>query len=201
MRANRGFIVMLSLAVTMALPTLAAAQSPGVEAPGVFLPIAVGQKVSVTTADGKIVKGQVLKLSPTTLDIGKGEVLTSSLETADVRRVQVTDSVKNGVIKGALGLGLAGLLVGSFVDAGNAAGEIYGSFFVVLLGGEPEPVRPTHHYLTGAVAGVAIGALVGYALDAGNEMTIFERGKGGTSVAVRPIVSNAGKGVGVQVRW
>ena len=201
MRANRGFIVLMSLAVMLALPLRAAAQLSNAEAPIVSLPVVVGQKVSVTTANGKTIKGQVLSLSPTTLDLGKGEVVTTSLAIEDVRRLQSPDSVKNGIIKGAIGMGLAGLLVGSISDGMQATGEVFGSFFLALLGGEPEPIPPTHHYLTGAIAGVAIGALVGYAMDAGNEKIIFERGKNGTSVGVRPIVSNAGKGVGVQVRW
>lgn len=201
MNARRWAPVVMAWTALVALPTLAAAQLSGSDLSSVSLPVAIGQKVSVTTTDGKIVKGQVLRLSPTTLDIGKGEVLTTSLAMADVQRVQATDSVKNGIIKGAVSLGLAGFLVGSFADASNAVGDVFGSFFVVLLGGEPPPVKNTHHNLTGAVAGIAVGGLLGYALDAGKERTIFERGTLGMSVAVRPIVSAEGKGVGVQVRW
>jgi hypothetical protein len=196
----------MALTAMVGLPTLAAAQLSsrdlsGTDVSSAHLSIAVGQKVSVTTADGRKIKGRVLSLSPTTLDIGKGEVPTTRLAIEDVQRVQATDSVTNGVIKGALGLGLAGFLVGSFADASNAVGEVFGKSILVLLGAEPEPIRNTHHHLTGAVAGVAVGALLGYALDAGNEKTIFQRGTLGMKVAVRPIVTAEGKGVGVHVRW
>ena len=201
MSTNRWTRGVVAVAVMVTWPSLAAAQlsSPPSSSPDVS--IAVGQKVSVTTTDGRMIKGRVLRLSPTTLDIGEGEVVARSLAMADVRRVQVGDSVKNGVIVGGLSFGLVGLLAGSMADAGNAVGGVFGNGFVVLLGGEPQPVPQTHNYLTGAVVGVAVGALLGYAMDAGKEKTIYERATPGKSVAVRPIVSAAGKGVGVSVRW
>ena len=206
MNAKRWAPVVMALTAIVALPTLAAAQLSGRDLSdrdlsSAHLSIAVGQKVSVTTADGRKIKGKVLSLSPTTLDIGKGGELATSVAIEDVQRVQATDSVTNGVIKGALSLGLAGFLVGSFADAGNAAGQVFGGAFILLLGGEPQPVKQTNHHLTGAVAGVALGALLGYALDAGNEKTIFQRGTLGMKVAVRPIFTAEGKGVGVQVSW
>lgn len=191
----------MSLAVVMMRPSLAAAQLSTRDGSSSSLQVAVGQKVSVTTADGRIIKGQVLKLSPAALEIREGTELTTTLAFADVQRVQASDSVTNGVIKGALGLGLAGFVVGLFADAGNVGRGFFGGSIVVLLGGEPEPIKEPHHYLTGAVAGVAVGALLGYAIDAGKEKTIYERSTVGMSVAVRPIVSNVGKGVGVSVRW
>ena len=154
----------------------------------------------MTTADGRKVKGKVLSLSPTTMDIGGSGVPIASFAIADVRRVQVADSVTNGVVTGALSLGLTGLLAGALADAGNAATDVVGGFVLVLLGAEPPPVKQTNHYVTGAVVGVAVGALLGYAIDAGKEKTLYER-EATMSVAVRPIVSAAGKGVGVSVRW
>lgn len=201
MRSTRSFIVVMSLAVVMVRPSPAAAQLSSRESSIDAPPIAVGQKVSITTSDGRKTKGQVMGVSATTLDLGEGGVITTSVAMTDVQRVQAADSVTNGVVTGALTVGLVGLLAGSVADAGNAAGQVFGSAFVILLGGEPEPVRQTNHYLTGAVAGVALGALLGYALDAGREKTLYERQTPGTSVHVRPIVSAAGKGVGVSVRW
>jgi hypothetical protein len=201
MRSTRSFIVVMSLAVVMMRPSPAAAQLSSRESSTVGPPIAVGQKVSITTIDGRKTKGKVMGVSATTLDLGKGEVVTTSVAMTDVQRIQVADSVTNGVVTGALTVGLAGLLAGSFADAGNTVGQVFGGAFTLLLGGEPEPVRQTNHYLTGAVAGVAVGALLGYVLDADREKTIYERQTQGTSVHVRPIVSAAGKGVGVSVRW
>jgi hypothetical protein len=157
----------------------------------VNLPVAVGDKVSVTTTDGRKIKGQVLRLSPTTLDIGKGDGPTTSLAIADVQRVKATDSVNNGMIIGALSFGAVGATWGLLGDTGN-------DFLSGVITGKSSD---TNYTLIGTVAGVTLGAFVGYALDAGKEKTIYERGTVGMSVAVRPIVSAAGKGVGVSVRW
>ena len=201
MGAYRRFIVVMSLAVVMVRPSPAAAQLSSRDLSSSSLQIPVGQKVTVTTADGRIVKGQVLELSPATLNMGQGGERTTSLAIADVRRVQATDSVTDGAIKGALSLGLIGLLAGAWADAGNAVEGLFGGSLVLLLGGEPEPIKEPKHYLTGALVGVGVGALLGYAMDAGKEKTVYERGTLGVSVAVSPIVSAAGNGVGVQVRW
>lgn len=189
--AYRGFVVVMLLAMVMMRPSPAAAQLPSAGAPGGNIPIAIGQRVTVTTADGRKVKGQVLGLSPTTLDIGKGDVLSTSLGITDVLRVQVADSVTNGVIIGALSLGLVGAAYGLFGDATTDLVSIIGT----------GKSAGTDYTLIGTLAGAGLGALVGYALDAGKEKTVYERGTVGMSVAVRPIVSNAGKGVGVSVRW
>ena len=196
MRAHRGFIVVMALVVVMARPSLAAAQLSNRG-----LGIAPGQKVLITTGDGRTTKGQVISLSPATVEIGEAGVTSTSLAVADVQRVQETDSVTNGVIKGALTLGLAGLIVGGLSDASSALTNGFGNSLVLLLGGQPEPIKQSNHALTGAIAGVAVGSLLGYALDSAKMKTLYEREDGGLAVAVRPIVSAAGKGVGVSVRW
>ena len=48
----------MSLAVMAVRPSLAAAQLPGADAPSLYLPVAVGQMVSVTTADGRKLGGR-----------------------------------------------------------------------------------------------------------------------------------------------
>lgn len=195
MRTNRGFIVVMALAAVAMRPSVAAAQLSTNE-----LPVAVGKKVTVTTDDGRKTNGEVYNLTPTTMDVSDGGVI-KTFAISDVKRLQERDSTKNGIIKGAIWVGLGGLLVGAVADAGNAVGDIFGGSLVLLLGGEPEPIKGTNHAMTGAVAGVAIGALVGYALDADRMKTLYEREAIGMTVGVRPIVSAAGKGVGVQVRW
>ena len=186
----RRFIVATSLSVVM-MPSLAAAQPSSAGTPSGLLPVAVGQKVSVTTADGKTIRGHVFGISPTTLDIGQGGVVTTSLATADVRRVQVPDSVANGVWTGALTLGLAGAVWGLL---GDATSDLASGIFTGKSAG-------TNYTLIGTLAGASVGALLGYALDSSKVATIYQRDTAGTSVAVRPIVSDAGKGVGVSVRW
>ena len=190
MNTYRGFIVATLLSVVM-MPSPAAAQLSSPAAPSELLPVALGQKVSVTTADGRTIRGHVLGLSPTSLDIGEGGVLTTSLATADVRRVQVADSVANGVRTGAITLGLVGALWGLL---GDATTDLVSGVFT----GKP---AGTNYTLLGTFVGASAGALLGFALDAGKEGTIYQRDSPGTSVAVRPIVSDAGKGLGVQVRW
>ena len=191
MTTNRGLIVVMSLALVMMRPAPAAAQLSSRDGSTVSLPVAVGDKISVTTADGRRIKGQVLRLSPTTLDIGKHESVTTSLAIADVARIQESDSVNNGVMIGALSLGAVGAFWGLAGDTGTdlVSGVITGES------------AGTNYTLVGTLVGVSVGALVGYALDAGKEKTIYERGTAGMSVAVQPIVSAAGKGVGLTLRW
>jgi hypothetical protein len=200
-KVYRGLIVVVSLAAVMMRPSVAAAQLSTRELPlAVEQKVAVGQKVTVITQDGGKANGKVLSLTPTTMEISDGGRI-HRFEIAEVTRVQENDSTKNGIIKGAFWMGLGGFLVGSLADAANAAGDLFGSTFVLLLGGTPPPINETNHAITGAIAGLAAGALFGYAIDAGKERTLYEREAAGLSVAVRPIVSIAGKGIGVQVRW
>lgn len=196
MSMNRGFTVLMAWAMMTALPAEVAAQ-PAL--PG--LPVAVGQKVWITSADGRVTKGKVLTLTPATIELGKSDAPTANFEVADVRRIQVADSVRNGVVIGAISLGVAGLLAGSIVDAGDTAGDAFGFLIESLLGLPPQPVRSSHNYRTGALLGVVFGAALGYAIDDAKLKTVYQREDGGMSVSLRPLVAAAGKGVGVRVSW
>ena len=88
----------------------------------------------------------------------------------------------------------------TWADAANATSEVLAGTFLLFFGVTPEPIKETNHGITGALIGIGAGALLSYAIDAGKERTLYER-ETGMSFVVRPIVSNAGKGVGVQVRW
>ena len=186
MKAYQGFIVVMSLAAVMIQPSVAAAQSSTAE-----LPIAVGKKITVTTGDGRKTNGKVLSLTPTTVEIGEGEKVKASIALSDVQRVQASDPVNNGVITGALTLGLVGALWGAL---GDGVSDLASGIFTGKSAG-------TNYTLIGSLAGVGLGAVLGYALDAGKEKTIYDRKSLGMSVQVRPIVSAAGKGLGVSVRW
>jgi len=170
-------------------PAWAEAQTPAVE-----LPIAIGQKVRVTSADGKVTTGTIQALTPVSFEIGEGTA-RASLAMADVRRIQVPDSVTNGVVIGALSLGLVGAIWGATGDAlGDAVVDVANLI-------APAKGDDSNHALTFAVGGAAAGALLGYALDSAKMKTIYRREHGGVSVGVRPIVSAVGKGAGVSVRW
>jgi hypothetical protein len=200
-KVYRGLIVVMSLAAVLMRPSVAAAQLSTRELPlAVEQKVAVGQKVTVITGDGRKTNGKVLSLTPTTMEISDGGGI-HRFEIADVTRIQESDSTTNGIIKGAFWTGLTGFLVGTLADAASAAGDVFGGTFVLLLGGTPEPIKETNHGITGALIGIGAGALFGYAIDAGKERTLYEREGAGMSVAVRPIVSAAGKGVGLRIRW
>jgi hypothetical protein len=139
-----------------------------------------------------MINGTVEVVTPAAIEVGDGTTRTS-LATVDVSRIELEDSVKNGVVKGAI----IGALVGSFLVVGgtavDATARVYsgnGDFSTVGEGTE------SAFYTT-----VAIGALLGYVIDVGKVRTLYDREAGGLSVAVRPIVSKAGKGVGINVRW
>src|SRR5687768_17301698 len=102
MRAYRGFVIGISLAVALMRPSPAAAQPSSSS-----LPVLVGQKVRVTVADGRIITGRVSLLTPASI-----ELAGTSIATRDVRRVQVPDSLRDGIEKGAVLCGLLGLTFG-----------------------------------------------------------------------------------------
>ena len=196
MGANRGFRVLAAGVVMTTMPALAAAQLSARD-----LPVAVGQQVWVTAADGRVTKGKVLRLTPATIEIGEGETATANLAFEDVRRIRVPDSVTNGVVTGAISVGLAGLLVGAYADAASVGADILGQSLGVLFGVEPEPVKQTNHFATGTVVGAVLGAALGYAIDSGKAKTVYQRDDTGMTVALRPILSNAGRGLGLRVTW
>jgi hypothetical protein len=150
------------------------------------LPVSIGQKVTVTASDGRIIKGTVSALTPQAIELAGTRITVS-----DVRRVQERDSLANGAGTGALVLGLLGAL------AGIAGDSVYDSIGGSLGGSSSNGSG----FLFGTMIGLASGAAIGAALDASHQKTIYERRDTKMVVAVRPIVSAAGKGLGVQVRW
>lgn len=182
MTVHRRFVVLVSCALLILLPAAAIAQSQG------ELPVSIGQKVRIDLHDGRTVSGKVSGLSPREILMQSGDESTRTpIALADIRRVQERDSVGNGAGTGALILGLLGALVG-----------IAGDSFSDSLGGKSSNGSG---FLAGVGIGLASGAAIGAGLDALSEKTIYERRETPMVVAVRPIVSAAGKGVGVQVRW
>jgi len=174
-------------------PSPAAAQLSSRDLPIGGVPIVVGKTVWLTSAAGRVTKGKVLNQTADGIEIGAGEVGTTSFAISEVQRIQEPDSVRNGVVKGAL----VGLLVGSLVVVGGTGVDLTESLFA----GDGDFSRVGEGGDAGFYGSIAIGALLGYAIDKGNAKTVYERGSGGMTIAVSAIVSNAGKGVGVRVRW
>ena len=190
MSGNRRFIVLVAWTVMAALPGLAAAQ-----APRFGLPLRVGQNVRITTVDGATTQGNVIRLTPASVEIGDGGVTRSSLAVADVRQIQIPDPVKNGVVIGAVSLGLVGGLAGAY---GAAVGDVYDSAFYST---EPDEGTGAGGFLIGAAVGAIVGGLLGGAIDGARVRTIYTRPAGGITLGLRPIVSAAGKGVALRVVW
>jgi hypothetical protein len=164
-----------AIAGMLVWPAAAQAQAPNA---------AVGQKVWVTMADATVHKGKVARVTTesVTLTVAGGSVV---LAAPDVRRIEASDRVKDGVVKGAIGFGLAGglglgLLGGYVCENGCPA-------YMVKTG------------LFGAAVGAATGAIVGGLLDAGNpaRKVVFER----TSLTIAPDIAGRSKSLSVVVRW
>ena len=185
MRVRRSLICGMLGMVMWWWPAWAEAQAPPVE-----LPIGIGQKVRITRGDGKVTTGTIQALTPGTVEVGKGAA-RASVAIADVRRIQIPDSVTNGVAIGALTLGLVGGLWGAVGDVGT-------DLVVELTGTKSDD---SSHVLMFAAGGAAVGALLGWAIDAGKMQTIYKRENSGVSVGVHPIASPAGKGIGLSLRW
>jgi hypothetical protein len=188
MSAFRRFVLVVSSAAMLGLPALSAAQTRGTA-----LPLAVGQKVSITTADGGVTKGTVGRVTPASivLTTAGGEV---SLAAADITKIKVSDSVWDGAAKGAVSLGVLPTLVAAFSCQ-------HGGFIGPCRDGSLGNERSIKPILAVAVGTFGLGALIGAGLDAVKTKTIYDRKTARPSVALRPIVSAAGKGLGVQVRW
>ena len=72
MSGYRGLIAGMWLATVILLPASAAAQVSTAN-----LPIVVGQKVRMTSADGKVTTGTVLALTPALVEVGEGTARAS----------------------------------------------------------------------------------------------------------------------------
>ena len=177
MKADRAFVVLMSWAGLFLAPAAVAAQTQQSS-----LPVSVGQNLKITRNGGRAVEGKVSELAPDSVTLGKIRIPVN-----DIRRVQERDSIGDGAGKGALILGLLGALAGI---AGDAVSD--------SLGGSSSNGSG---FLAGAGIGLAAGAALGAWFDLGRNKSLYERSDRGVSVGLRPIASDAGKGIGVRLRW
>jgi hypothetical protein len=158
-----------ALLVSICLTCLASAQTP----PSA---VHVGQTVWVNTVDGREMKGKVASVSATEIRVQTGQAATPFLW-PQVRLIETPDSIRNGLVKGAIIGGLSGLALTFANDcSSNECGE---GFYVP--GGAA----------IGAAAGTGIDLLV-------HKRRVLYRAQGQTSLRFRVLV---GQVTGAKISW
>ena len=148
--------------------------------------LTVGQKITVTDADGMRTKGTVAELSSTSLTLGpSGRSPGPAFSEAQVTRVaRRGDPLKNGATVGALATWAVGeLVVGKMADNPNASDAV-GPIMGLSIG-----------------LGAVVGALVDKAI--GREVPLFVRRRSSprARATISPVLTGEAKGVRVGVRW
>jgi hypothetical protein len=155
----QGRIIAMALAVLSGLTVSAGAQELAGSFDQLRVLVAPGQTITVVSADGSSVKGQVLALSPSSLRMAVGGV-TRDFAERDVEQVRQRrpDSLANGARNGFFtGVGLG--VLGGIVVIASEGGDEWG--YLVL----------------GTLTYAALGAGVGVGIDAmiEKERPIFVR--------------------------
>ena len=142
--------------------------------------------VWMTTSTRSLVHGDIVAISDSSLTIReRGREVTVRLD--DVRLVEGRDSVKNGLLIGAV--------------SGAVAGGVAGASFWSSVGGSytPSGSDELNALLIGAGGGAVVGGLFGMMVDAliPGRQILF----GASTTVVRPILSPTKKAVDVAIRW
>jgi hypothetical protein len=173
MRLGLTFVV---IAVLMAAPAPALAQARE---------LAPGRTVWITTLDGIVHRGRVAGDTPDAITLSI-DGATTTVARSDVRRIEARDSTADGVVKGAIGLGITGAVGSGYLayatcEGGNCA------LYTVQIG------------LVGAAMGAAVGAVAGGLIDAviPGRQVLFER----QTLTIVPVVTGTSRSVAVTVRW
>lgn len=185
-----------SITVGLAVILVLSAQPAVAQSTSASWPVLSGQKVRITGVDGQVIAGKIVTATPEVLEVG-GDRGTVKVEATAVRKIQVSDPVTNGAVTGAVVLGLVGMLFGAAADA---TGDVFAFGVSQLLGGAEVHRSGGSGALVGGFVGVGLGAVIGAGLDAMKLKTVYEV-DARITVDMRPIVSNAGKGLGITVRW
>jgi hypothetical protein len=149
--------------------------------------VRTGQHVWVTQSDGLVVEGAIGDLTPSAMEIVRRDGRTS-VEMLRVRKVEIPDSLGDGIARGTLigtvGFGVYGALIASALcecdDLGTAAG-----LTIVFAG-------------MGAGGGALIGALSD-SLHVGRRV-ILDRSTG-AAVSVAPLFGRNRTGAVAAIRW
>lgn len=147
--------------------------------------LALGDSVIVTSEDGQVVKGKVLRLSESSLVLSrKGGDLT--LPAGEVRRVALSS---HAILGGAV----IGLLAGATTGVAWAASQECR----VACFSSPAGVAITGT-LSGA-AGLAVGAVIGAGV--ARPRVLFEREGQRPQAAIVPWFATGRRGLRLEVRW
>jgi hypothetical protein len=147
----------------------------------------LGQRVWLTTTDGRVVGGDVADRSSSRLSILANGRRTE-VAAADVRRLETTDRLRNGIVIGTLTGGLSGGVLGGWLGA--------------LLCETDDNCALVAGLVFGGI-GAGIGALAGAVADSlhAGRRTLYERPAAGSSVVIVPMATRRGGGAVGIIRW
>jgi len=182
--------ILAAAAATLLLPALSGAQESVKSFDQLNTRLRVGDTIWVTDAQGREIKGKIRDLSATSLLLDAGGT-PQDLQAARVATIQLQpkDSLKNGVLWGAL------------------AGFVGGALSCLLnpqCGGDDEIASAVSRGL--AIVGAAAGAGIGAGADAaikGPKLVIY-RGAGTQSAArfsLAPLIAPRHKGVALSIAF
>jgi hypothetical protein len=148
--------------------------------------VRTGQRIWVTTSDGRTLDGYVGDISSSSIEILR-ESGRESLDMTQVRRVDTPDSVRDGVTRGAL-IGAAGLGVFTGILSTSIC-ECHDATAVLVT-------------MTFAGLGAGSGALIGGVIDSFHvgRRTIFDR-TAGTTMTIAPVLTPSHLGAAAAIRW
>ncbi|HVT46672.1 MAG TPA: hypothetical protein VHD57_02705 [Vicinamibacterales bacterium] len=145
-----------------------------------------GQRVWLTTDDGRTFDGYVHHISSSSIEILRRSGPTR-LDMGHVRRIEVPDSIRDGVKRGAL---IGGLGMGIYTS--------------IIATGLCECHDGTNVLITVTFAGIGAGsgALLGGLIDKLHvgRQTIFDPTRG-TTVTIVPVVTPSHLGAAAAIRW
>ena len=135
--------------------------------------------IYVTDETGQRFKGKFRHLSGTSLTVETQDGDTS-ITTSAIRRIELQDSIANGIWIGA-GLAVAGSYLSCFAESRSAGDYCYGTAYAFL-------------------PALGVSAFVGALVDASRQKTVYEA-SGATRVTVAPAISRAGLSLRASIEW
>jgi hypothetical protein len=148
--------------------------------------VRTGQRIWVTTHDGRTLDGYVGDVSSSSIEVVQRSG-RASVDMARVRRVETPDSVRDGVTRGAL--------------AGAAGVGVFGGIVSTAIC-ECHDAQAALVTMTFAGLGAGTGALIGGIIDSFHvgRQTIFGQTKDGT-LTIAPLVTPSHLGAAAAIRW
>ena len=185
----------IRIALWIAVSVVAAAGPASAQTPAsrgtMDTAISVGQTVVVDMKNSEHHKGQVVAVSPVTLQLGrlKETIAASDISSIRIRdRDPVADGAKRGAVLGAL----AGAVIGYFVSAQGCHDGRHECAQANSGGG-----------VMGAAGGLALGALTGAILDErhAQERVVWQAPQTTARPGARPMTTARRAGAHLTIRW